>query len=291
MNSSAYEKQLFEQRNQAYGAFQARRNANRRNLSSFLLALLLLSGCIAYPLILRWWRSLSDDDASQLRVAHKRSLSYAQLSAPPPIEMEDPGVPEAIPPEKAPKQAKRKFVKPVVKPDEEVPDAEVLPTQQELARVNPETEDVDGEEGGLYEGLGDGEGLIVDTPVEIPEVEQPQPPPEPEPEPEPKLYVAVEKMPSFPGGQAALLAWVAQRLSYPEHARENAIEGTVVIRFVVEPDGSLTNFEVMRGVAGGCTEEALRILTKMPRWEPGQQGDLKVRVTVAVPVRFKLKDS
>lgn len=101
-------------------------------------------------------------------------------------------------------------------------------------------------------------------------------------------YIVVEKMPEFPGGEVALMRYLAQNIKYPTQAREAGISGTVYITFVIEKDGSVSSIQVLRGVAGGCSEEAERVVRSMPAWSPGNQAGKPVRVMMNLPVIFKL---
>ncbi len=105
-----------------------------------------------------------------------------------------------------------------------------------------------------------------------------------------QVLMLVEEMPEFPGGMAALSAYVSQHLRYPKEARKQDIEGRVLVTFVVEKDGSISDVRVLRGIGGGCDEEALRVVQQMPAWKPGQQGGKPVRVKFTLPMRFKLTD-
>lgn len=98
-----------------------------------------------------------------------------------------------------------------------------------------------------------------------------------------------EVMPEFPGGVAALYRYLSKNLVYPYKAKENNIQGTVFLAFVVEKDGSISNLEILRGIGGGCDEEALRVVQSMPRWIPGKMGIHAVRVSFSIPIRFKLE--
>ena len=103
-----------------------------------------------------------------------------------------------------------------------------------------------------------------------------------------QVYSIVETMPSFPGGQTALVAYLQENLKYPQSARDNGIQGRVYINFVVEKDGSISNVKVNRGIGGGCDEEAVRVVKAMPKWIPGVQKDQTVRVSYMMPIVFKL---
>lgn len=111
-----------------------------------------------------------------------------------------------------------------------------------------------------------------------------------EPEvPEKTIFKVVEKMPHFQGGEAALMKYLAAHIQYPEMAKENNIQGTVFISFVVEPNGNIDRVKVIRGIGGGCDLEAIRVVKNMPKWVPGKQRGKPVRVAFTLPVRFALQ--
>ena len=105
---------------------------------------------------------------------------------------------------------------------------------------------------------------------------------------EQKIFDVVEEMPAFPGGEAKLMEYVAKNIKYPQIARETGIQGRVFVGFVVEPDGSISNVKLLRGLGGGCDEEAVRIVKSMPKWKPGKQHGKLVRVSYTLPVLFRL---
>ena len=102
------------------------------------------------------------------------------------------------------------------------------------------------------------------------------------------MGVVVEHQPSFPGGQQALIKYLKENIKYPEQAKNDSIEGRVVLTFVVETDGSITDPKVVRGVHPLLDAEALRVVKLMPKWEPGYQNGAPVRVKYNIPVTFKL---
>jgi len=99
-----------------------------------------------------------------------------------------------------------------------------------------------------------------------------------------------EVSPEFPGGADALLNFLASNIKYPAGARESNIQGTVYVSYIIEPDGSVTNVAVVRGIGGGCDEEAVRVVSMMPKWKPGMQLGKPVRVQYNLPLRFILHD-
>ena len=105
---------------------------------------------------------------------------------------------------------------------------------------------------------------------------------------EQEIFQIVEEMPSYPGGEKALLEYVAKNIKYPQIARETGIQGRVFVGFVVEPDGSVSNVKILRGIGGGCDEEAMRVIKSLPKWKPGKQRGKAVRVSYQIPVVFKL---
>ena len=112
---------------------------------------------------------------------------------------------------------------------------------------------------------------------------------EEESEEERQIFMVVESMPEFPGGEAALYKFLAENIKYPQMAKESGIQGRVFVTFVVERDGRVTDVRVLRGIGGGCDEEAIRVVSDMPKWAPGKQRGKPVRVQYNLPVKFTLQ--
>jgi protein TonB len=108
------------------------------------------------------------------------------------------------------------------------------------------------------------------------------------PDPTDDIFVFVEVMPEFPGGETELFRYFNRTIRYPRMAQEVGLEGIVIIGFIVERDGTISNVHVKRGIGWGCDEEALRAVKNMPDWIPGRQGTQAVRVRYTVPVTFRL---
>lgn len=106
---------------------------------------------------------------------------------------------------------------------------------------------------------------------------------------EEEIFTIVEKMPEFPGGMRALFTYLGSELKYPAMAKDAHIQGKVYVTFVVDKDGSITNVKVLRGIGGGCDEEAVKVVEGMPKWEPGKQRNKAVRVQYNLPINFILK--
>ena len=122
--------------------------------------------------------------------------------------------------------------------------------------------------------------VVIAAPVEAP-VEE---------EEEEVVFVVVESMPEFPGGQQALFKYLSENVKYPVIAQENGIQGRVICQFVVNRDGSIVDVEVVRsGGDASLDKEAVRVIKSMPKWKPGKQRGKAVRVKYTLPVNFKLQ--
>jgi TonB family protein len=110
------------------------------------------------------------------------------------------------------------------------------------------------------------------------------------PQKDDKIFSAVEQVPEFPGGIKAFGEYLAKNIKYPEQARKNNVQGRVIIKFVVEQDGTLTNIGVARSVENDIDQEALRVIEQSPKWTPGLQNGHLVRVVYSVPISFTLDD-
>jgi len=99
---------------------------------------------------------------------------------------------------------------------------------------------------------------------------------------------SIEAYPEFPGGEAAFAKYLSRNLRYPELARENGIYGKILVSFIIEKNGDLSNIAILRGIGSGCDEEAIRVLSKSPKWKAGIQNKQNVRVAYTIPIHFKL---
>jgi len=102
------------------------------------------------------------------------------------------------------------------------------------------------------------------------------------------IYFVAESMPSFPGGDEGLIKYLKEHIHYPPAARANHTEGKVVVSFIVDRNGALTNIKIIRGIGNGCEVEAIRVLSTMPKWSPGKVRGKEVRVQMNLPVKFQL---
>ena len=110
-----------------------------------------------------------------------------------------------------------------------------------------------------------------------------------EPEKEEEIFQVVENMPEFPGGIQELMKWLQKNLKYPAISAENGVQGRVIVQFVVNTDGSIVDPVVIRSVDPYLDKEAIRVVSAMPKWKPGEQRGKKVRVKYTLPVQFRLQ--
>jgi periplasmic protein TonB len=106
---------------------------------------------------------------------------------------------------------------------------------------------------------------------------------------EEQIFMVVESMPGFPGGEQELNKYLYENIKYPQMAKESGIQGRVFVTFVVEKNGEVTDVRVLRGIGGGCDEEAIRVVENMPMWTPGKQRGKPVRVQFNLPIKFTLQ--
>jgi protein TonB len=260
---------VFEGRNKAYGAYQLRKNTGVRNVWSIIImvALAALIGIIVGVNAIIEANSKEEISAEvELSQIAKKEVKVEKKA---PVKIE-----EAKPVEKV--KSSVKFVPPVIKKDSEVKPEEELKSQDDLNKTNTAIGSFD------VKGNDDAAGEVLKA-KEV--IAQPEPPKEEET----KVFDVVEQMPSFPGGQAALMSWLSSNIKYPVVAEENGVQGRVVCTFVVERDGSITDVKVVRGVDPSLDKEAVRVLKAMPHWIPGKQNGSAVRVKYTVPVTFKLQ--
>lgn len=106
---------------------------------------------------------------------------------------------------------------------------------------------------------------------------------------EEEVFLIVEQEAEFPGGLDALSKYLSANLTYPQEARDANVEGKVIVQFVIEKNGKVSNIKVLRDIGSGCGEEAVRVIKGMPRWKPGQQRGKPVRCQFTLPVNFQLQ--
>ncbi len=262
---------VFSGRNQAYGAYQLRKNNNKTTNKALLIGVVFFSLAISTPLILKAIKGMSPEDTESERVISTEVV----LTPPPPVDEQAPPPPPAAEPPK-PKVDQVRFPPPVVVPAEKVRDEEP-PTVEELKVADPGQKSIKGDPNAT---------IRIDEPVgEAPPTKAAVV------EEDTKVYdfTSIEQMPDFPGGVAKFYSYVGKTYNYPAAAREQGVSGSVIMSFVVEKDGSLTDIKVLRDLGMGTGDEAVRVLKKSPKWKPGIQNGRPVRVQYTLPIKLNLE--
>ena len=268
---------VFAGKNKEYGAYQLRKGTSGRNIKALLILVIaaaLVGGFLA-------WKVIEQKQAEEQQ-AYMEAMELAKLQ------------------QQAKKEEKKKEpVKPKIEPKKEIPVARetqkfTAPVikKDELVKEENQVKQMDKLDEKVAVGAEDKEG-VKDRTVEAVRSEiavaAPPPPPAPKPEVATKVFDVVEEMPSFPGGSAALMSYLSSNTKYPVVAQENGVQGRVIVSFVVERDGSISDVKVARSVDPSLDREAQRVVKSMPRWSPGKQNGSTVRVKYTVPVVFRLQ--
>ena len=266
---------VFAGKNKEYGAYQLRKGTSGRNIKALLILVIaaaLVGGFLA-------WKVIEQKQAEEQQ-AYMEAMELAKLQ------------------QQAKKEEKKKEpVKPKVEMKKEIPVARetqkfTAPVikKDELVKEENQVKQMDKLDDKVAVGSEDKEG-VKDRTVEAvrSEIAVAPPPPAPKPEVATKVFDVVEEMPSFPGGNAALMSYLNSNTKYPVVAQENGVQGRVIISFVVERDGSISDVKVARSVDPSLDREAQRVVKSMPRWTPGKQNGQTVRVKYTVPVVFRLQ--
>lgn len=263
---------VFEGRNKAYGAYKLRKETSKRNIMSLLvmaIAAVIIAVIVGVNSVIK---------ANQAKVAMTTDVELSKLAQKKEVKVEKKErvkIEEVKPVEKV--KSSIKFTAPVIKKDSEVKPEEEMKTQEDLQKTATTI--------GAFNVQGNDEvgGEVLKAKEEI---AQPEPPKN---EDDNKVFDVVEQPPSFPGGQGALMAWIKDNLKYPVVAAENGIEGRVIVQFVVGKDGSISNVTVVRSADPSLDKEAVRVISKMPKWTPGKQNGTTVNVKYTCPVTFRLQ--
>ncbi|HVB02981.1 MAG TPA: TonB family protein [Chitinophagaceae bacterium] len=255
---------LFEGKNKEYGAYQLRKEYDRRIRNATLIMVIAFI-LLAIGIILRTYLNRDELLHPKKPIADINLESVNLKNTPPPL-------PPPPPPPQPPKlMSAIKYTTPVVVKNEVKPE-EQPPNMDQIKNLAISTKNIAGSANGIDPNLVDqGTGVVASEPAN-------------------HVFRSVEQMPEFPGGDDALLRYLSDHIRYPAVARENGIQGTVFLEFVVNADGSIQNVKVISNpIGGGCEDEAMRVVKGMPRWRPGRQNGQAVRVFFHLPVRFRLE--
>jgi len=243
---------VFKSRNKEYGAYVLRNKYRKYTTISLIIAIFIIGAVVAYPVIAAYI-------TKNRIIVEKKIVETEMLNAP---KAEEPPPPPPPPPPPDVVQQQR-FVAPVVTTDSV---ETTMATQDDLS-TKPNTEAPSEE---TIE--------VVETKTQVIEQEAPK-----------EIFTVVEEQPTYPGGDEARIKFLQDNMKYPEEAKELGVQGKVFVTFVVEVDGSITDVRVLRGIGSGCDDEAIRVVKSMPKWVPGKQRGVPVRVQFNLPINFKLQ--
>ncbi|MBP5339934.1 MAG: energy transducer TonB [Prevotella sp.] len=265
---------VFEGKNEAYGAYAIRQNTSKRNLYAMLALIAGLVAIVAIFLIV----NVAQDAIARAAAEHETEVTLEQIEEEVEEEQDDEEIIyeveelEQLVAEETVMNSE-KFT--AYEMEDDAPE-QVTKTQDEVATSDVAIGAID-----YDQGSNEAEHVLKVNEKVVDEV-----PPAVE---ETKVFDVVEQMPSFKGGDAALMEWLSKNIKYPVIAEENGIQGRVVATFVVERDGSITDVKIVKSVDPSLDKEAIRVLKAMPKWIPGRQNGQPVRVKYTVPVTFRLQ--
>jgi protein TonB len=246
---------VFKNRNKEYGSYYLRKKYRKFLTISLIIGFVLVGVIVAYPLINAYINKerLIREKEKEVGVTID---NIKQEEAPPPPPPPPP--PEAM-------VEKVKFTAPVVVEDTTIEVSMAnMDDLNKKGNVEAPTEDI------VVDVKDDGP-KVIETPVQQ------------------EIFTVVEEQPGYPGGEEARIGFLQQNIKYPEEAKELGIQGKVFVTFVVEVDGAISDVRVLRGIGGGCDEEAIRVVKSMPKWVPGKQRGVPVRVQFNLPIKFTLQ--
>jgi periplasmic protein TonB len=246
---------IFDGRNKNYGSYELRKNYSKRVGMSLLILFGIGLFAVGYSIVLNNVHANTKPD-----VVFDRGMK-TELSI---IDIKKPELPQPSPPA-APKPTV-KFTPPIIEIDKKVTESQLPPEQAKI--TSPGVENARGDSAGIDPVIkgATGTAAVIDPP--------------------PQIHMIVEQMPE---PAFDLESYLSKNLRYPDLASENGIAGKVGIKFVVNEDGTVSDVQVMRGIGGGCDEEAKRVVGSMPKWKPGKQNGKPVKVYFQLPINFKLE--
>jgi protein TonB len=254
IKAPAFDDIVFEVRNKEYGAYKLRSKYNRNVLISMVIGIIILSTAIITPYLnAKALENRTKRAEREVKVTIQNLDKPNDVVAPPP--------PPPPPPAEVVQQ--QKYVPPVVVDSIKPEEVSQLMTADQAQVVVKDAEVVE----------------VVEAVKEEVQEEDPEATP----------FVVVEEMPMFPGGDAELLRYISEHTQYPEVAKENNIQGRVVVRFCVTSKGGVSQVSILKGVDAELDKEAIRVVNTLPTFKPGKQGGKPVPVWYMVPITFTLK--
>ncbi len=247
---------VFEKRNKMYGAYILRKMYNKQLTKALLLSIAILIAGLAYPIV-----SSYNALTKGKHIWVETGPDFIRTDK---LPVELPVIPPA-PPDNSEIQKQVRFVTPDVIDGLVIDDDGLL--NQDILNQTSVNDPVDLN----IEKFVEKQVVVIEDPEKAPPV------------------IIVEEMPSYTGGESERLKFLKDHIEYPKNAAENGIQGTVYFQFVVDTKGNITDVKILRGIGGGCDEEALRVIKMMPPWHPGKQNGRTVRVLYNMAVSFKIQ--
>lgn len=260
---------VFEGRPKDYGAYMLRKLSSKRHRTAIVTMLIFFLGVFTIPSLVK--SIIPENRNVNVDVTN---LANIDLEKNKPKDIVEPKI-EPEPPQKI--KSTIKFTPPVIKDDIDVKDEEIMKTQDEVTDSK------------LAVSVSDVKGNSEDADAaDLADLQQQQNKVVEEEVTEPYRYV--EQNPEYPGGEEARTRFLQKNIKYPHMAKESGIQGVVYVTFVVSKTGQISNVKVIRGIGGGCDEEAVRVIQLMPNWIPGRQNGKPVPVWFNFPLKFTLTD-
>lgn len=259
---------VFQNRNQRYGAYELRKHNSETTAKAFVYACVLFCSIIIFPWIYNQMvKTAPVSDTTALSDPVEVDLIKINPAKPlPPAS--------AKPVSAAPRLRTVQYTHMVVVPATE--ETIEPPSQTDIVEAIAGTTNSSGD---IATGTNDevstattGNG-VVETVGNLDEVHS---------------LSSIQSYPEFPGGNEAFAKYLSRNLRYPLMASENGIQGRVMVSFIIERNGDLSDIRIIRGIGGGCDKEAIRVLAKSPAWKPGIQNNQNVRVAYTLPINFRL---
>lgn len=257
---------IFQYKNQEYGAFVLRKLYSKFLTYATVVAIIVFTLALSAPIIVSM---LTPTKVVEKKI--RKAVTLADLGEPESIDKKK--VEEVKVEEIKSVKSTVAFLPPVIKPDDKVTE-EYMPTIDELKAVDPGAKTQVGDPGGVDLSL-----IEVQDKEQVVEKEEARP----------EIFTYVEEMPSFPGGEDALMSFINANIQYPEIAKRAGVEGKIFVKFVVGKEGRVSDVNIIKGIGAGCDEEAVRVIRQMPHWNPGKQNGRPVHVQVSIPIVFRLQ--
>ena len=278
LSSQEWRDIVFDGKNKEYGAYQLRAASPSRHNKAMIVIIIMMALiailAILVDTVIKQAEARPEDEGEQVLVEMAVTEEIEEVPEEEPQKFEEQELEEVV---KDDLLNTQKVTEVLIANDDEV---------EEDFKSQDEIKEDDRAMGAVDEDRGVDDIINAQEHKEVVVVEEKTPEPEPD-----KVFEAVEQPPLFPGGDAALLKWIAENLSYPQLALENNVQGRVTVMFVVTKTGQVGEVKVVRGKDPDLDKEAVRVVKSLPKFQPGKQNGQAVNVWYTVPIAFKLANN